>query len=76
MTVVLKFYYNFIIFRYFGTREDQDRVKIRQILLLVLDSNLLTRGGPSETPRKQVTLYLIHSVLKTSCSVEVKQLTQ
>ncbi len=33
-------------------------------------------GGLSEWPRKQVTVCLIHSELKISCPVEVKQLTQ
>ncbi len=38
--------------------------------------HLLARSGLSERPDKQVPVYLIHSVLMTSCPVEVKQLTQ
>ncbi len=36
-------------------------------------SYLLARSGFSNWPRKQVTVYLIRSVLKTSCSVEVNK---
>ncbi len=38
--------------------------------------HLLARSGLSESPRKQVMVELIHSVLRTSCSIEVNQLTQ
>ncbi len=33
--------------------------------------HLLAHSGLSEWPLKQVTVYLIHSVLKTSCPIEV-----
>ncbi len=38
--------------------------------------HLLARNGLSERPSKQVTDYLIQSVVKTICPVEVNQLSQ